>query len=116
MPATGGAARDSLEKVSAQWQKFDPQVKLILSQEKNLVAMSENIKRINALSTDLQEVSEQLASQLIDAGASVREVSRANHLVMLSQRLPKNANMLHVVRPDRPQGGAATGKGYDLVP
>jgi len=39
-------------------------------------------------------VSEQLASQLIDAGASLREVSRANHLVMLSQRLPKNANML----------------------
>jgi twitching motility protein PilJ len=94
VPATGGAARDSLEKVSAQWQKFDPQVKLILSQEKNLVAMSENIKRINALSTDLQEVSEQLASQLIDAGASLREVSRAYHLVMLSQRLPKNANML----------------------
>jgi twitching motility protein PilJ len=94
VPATRGAARDSLEKVSAQWQKFDPQVKLILSQEKSLVAMSENIKRINALSTDLQEVSEQLASQLIDAGASLREVSRANHLVMLSQRLPKNANML----------------------
>jgi len=94
VPATGGAARDSLEKVSAQWQKFDPQVKLILSQEKSLVAMSQNIKRINALSTDLQKVSEQLASQLIDAGASLREVSRANHLVMLSQRLPKNANML----------------------
>jgi len=94
VPATRGAALDSLAKVSAQWQKFDPQVKLILSQEKDLVAMSENIKRINALSTDLQKVSEKLASQLIDAGASVREVSRANHLIMLSQRLPKNANML----------------------
>jgi twitching motility protein PilJ len=94
VPATGGAARDSLDKVSAQWRKFNPQVSLILSQEKSLVAMSENIKRINTLSTDLQEVSEQLASQLIDAGASLREVSRANHLVMLSQRLPKNANML----------------------
>jgi twitching motility protein PilJ len=94
VPATGGAARDSLAKVSAQWQKFDPQVNLILSQQKNLVAMSENIKRINALSTDLQKVSEQLAIQLIDAGASQREVSRANQLGMLSQRLPKNANML----------------------
>jgi len=94
VPATGGAARDSLDKVSAQWQKFDPQVKLILSQEKDLVAMNKNIKSINALSTDLQKVSEKLARQLIDAGAGVREVSRANHLVMLSQRLPKNANML----------------------
>ncbi|MHB1144892.1 MAG: methyl-accepting chemotaxis protein, partial [Thiobacillus sp.] len=41
-----------------------------------------------------QEVAEQLASQLADAGVGVREVSRANHLVMLSQRLPKNANLL----------------------
>ncbi len=94
VPASSGAARDSLAKISAQWQKFNPQVMQILSQQKNLIAMSENIKRINVLSSDLQEVSEQLASQLVDSGSSVREVSRANHLVMLSQRLPKNANLL----------------------
>ena len=58
------------------------------------MALNENVKRINTLSIDLQEVAEQLASQLADAGAGVREVSRANHLVMLSQRLPKNANLL----------------------
>src|SRR5512139_128556 len=94
VPASGGAARVTLDKVSEQWKKFNPQVAQILSQEKNLVAMSKNIKRINSLSIDLQEVAEQLASQLSDSGAGVREVSRANHLVMLSQRLPKNANLL----------------------
>jgi twitching motility protein PilJ len=94
VPATGGAARATLEKISTQWNKFDPKVVLILSQQKNLVAMSENVRRINTLSIDLQEVAEQLASQLADGGGSVREVSRANHLVMLSQRLPKNANLL----------------------
>lgn len=94
IPATSGAARDVLEKISTQWKEFDPLVVQILSQQKSLVAMSENVKRINALSTDLQEVAEQLAGQLVDAGTGVREVSRANHLVMLSQRLPKNANLL----------------------
>src|SRR5512139_3872035 len=82
VPASGGAARDTLEKIGTQ------------SKQKNLVAMNENVKRINALSTDMQEVAEQLAGQLADAGTGVREVSRANHLVMLSQRLPKNANLL----------------------
>lgn len=81
VPASGGAARDTLGKIDAQWKTFDPQVKQILSQQKNLVAMSESVKRINALSIDLQEVSEQLASQLADSGSGVREVSRANHLV-----------------------------------
>jgi twitching motility protein PilJ len=94
VPATGSSARDSLAKVTEQWKKIDPQVSQILSQQKNLVALNENVKRINALSIDLQEVSEQLTSQLADSGMGVRDVSRANHLVMLSQRLPKNANLL----------------------
>jgi len=94
VPASGGAARDTLQSVTRHWKKFEPQVGLILSQQKNLVAMGESVKRINALSTDLQEVAEQLASQLADSGAGVRDVTRANHLVMLSQRLPKNANLL----------------------
>ncbi|MHB1076854.1 methyl-accepting chemotaxis protein [Thiobacillus sp.] len=94
VPASTGAARATLEKIEAQWKTFNPQVTQILSQQKNLVATSISIKRINDLSADLQEVAEQLASQLADSGAGVREVSRANHLVMLSQRLPKNANLL----------------------
>ncbi len=94
VPASGGAARDTLQSVTSHWKKFEPQVGLILSQQKNLVTMGESVKRINALSTDLQEVAEQLASQLADSGAGVRDVARANHLVMLSQRLPKNANLL----------------------
>jgi twitching motility protein PilJ len=94
VPASSGSARDTLEKISSQWKKFDPQVVQILSQQKTLVQMSKSIKQINELSIDLQEVSEQLVSQLTVSGASVREVTRANHLVMLSQRLPKNANLL----------------------
>ena len=94
VPATGGAAADSLAKITEQWKRSEPQVRQILAQQKNLVALNENVKRINTLSIDLQEVSEQLASQLVDSGGGVREVSRANHLVMLSQRLPKNANLL----------------------
>jgi len=94
VPATRGAARDSLAQVAAQWEKINPQVQQILSQRQNLVALNENVKRINSLSTDLQEVAEQLAGQLADSGVAVREVSRANHLVMLSQRMPKNANLL----------------------
>jgi twitching motility protein PilJ len=94
VPASSGVARETLDKISAQWKGFAPQVVQILSQQKNLVQLNENVRRINALSIDLQEVAEQLASQLVDAGAGVREVSRANHLVMLSQRMPKNANLL----------------------
>jgi len=94
VPASSGTARDTLGTISEQWKKINPQVVQILSQQKNLVTLNKSVKNINALSINLQEVAEQLTSQLADAGASVREVSRASHLVMLSQRLPTNANLL----------------------
>jgi len=53
VPATKGAARDTLDKVTAQWKKFSPQAAQILSQQKNLVQMGQNVKLINKLSTDL---------------------------------------------------------------
>jgi len=94
VPASGGAARESLDKIGEQWKVNGPQIAQILTQQKNLVAMNKNIRKINKLSINLQEVAEQLTNQLSDAGMGVREVSRANHLIMLSQRLPKNANLL----------------------
>ncbi|MCA1979601.1 MAG: methyl-accepting chemotaxis protein [Thiobacillus sp.] len=94
VPATGGDAKNALQKISGQWEKSKPQIAQILSQEKNLVALSRNVKRINALSLDLQGVSEHLSKQLADSGAGVQEVARAGRLAILSQRLPKNANLL----------------------
>jgi twitching motility protein PilJ len=94
VPSSGGAAGDTLAKIRAQWEKANPQIGQILSQQQNLIALNESVKKINTLSIDLQEVAEQLTTQLADSGAGVREVSRANRLVMLSQRLPKNANLL----------------------
>jgi len=94
VPASSGAALETVEKVGKQWQGFSPQVAQILSQQKNLISVSQSVKKINALSLDLQEVAEQLVVQLLDSGASARDVARADQLVMLSQRLPKNANLL----------------------
>jgi len=94
VPATSGSAADALDKINVKWQEFNPQIAQILAQEKNLLAMNENIRVINALSVELQEVSEQLVTQLAESGMGVREVAKASYLTMLSQRLPKNANLL----------------------
>ncbi|MEW6118731.1 MAG: methyl-accepting chemotaxis protein [Pseudomonadota bacterium] len=94
VPASGGAAVDTLAKIRAHWDKANPQIAQILGQQKNLIALNENVKRINALSIDLQKVSDRLSAQLVESGAGTREVARASRLAVLSQRLPKNANLL----------------------
>jgi twitching motility protein PilJ len=94
VPATSGAARDSLNKIAEQWKKVDPQVKQILAQRESLLALNDSIRRINALSIDMQKVAEKLSGQLTAAGVPLREIMRVNQLTVLSQRLPKNANLL----------------------
>lgn len=94
VPASPSKAQVPLEQISAQWNKARTQTRQILSQEKNLVILNKNVKEINQLSLDLLEVAEQLSNQLSESGMGVREVSKANLLVTLSQRLPKNANAL----------------------
>ncbi len=94
VPASSGAAVDTLTKIRAQWDKADPQIAQIISQRSNLIELSANVKRINDLSLGLQTVSEVLSRQLAGGGAGVRDVVRADQLTVLSQRLPKNANIL----------------------
>lgn len=94
VPASPSSAQVTLQEIGTQWNKANSQTRQILSQEKNLVLLNKKVAEINQLSLDLLEVAEQLSSQLSESGLGVREVSRANLLVTLSQRLPKNANAL----------------------
>ncbi|MHB8914577.1 MAG: methyl-accepting chemotaxis protein [Thiobacillus sp.] len=94
VPASPGSAQVTLKEIGTQWNKANTQTRQILTQEKNLVILNKKVTEINQLSLDLLEVAEQLSNQLSEAGMGVREVSRANLLVTLSQRLPKNANAL----------------------
>ena len=94
VPASPSKAQVPLGQISSEWSKARSQTTQILSQEKNLVILNKSVKKINQLSLDLMEVAEQLSNQLSEAGMGVREVTKANLLVTLSQRLPKNANAL----------------------
>ena len=94
VPASPSKAQVPLGQISSEWSTARSQTTQILSQEKNLVILNKSVKKINQLSLDLMEVAEQLSNQLSEAGMGVREVTKANLLVTLSQRLPKNANAL----------------------
>jgi twitching motility protein PilJ len=93
-PASPADAQAVLAKISEVWEKLAPQAAVISSNEKVLLDSSKNITRISRLSDDMLEMTEQLSSALLHGGASSRVVSQANHLVMLTQRISKNANFL----------------------
>ena len=101
-PASPSDAQAVLARISEVWEKLEPQAAVIGKNEKVLLDASKNISEISKLSDDLQEMTEQLSSALLHGGASSRVVSQANHLIMLTQRIAKNANALQATTNPTP--------------
>jgi twitching motility protein PilJ len=62
--------------------------------EKNLISLGKDVSSINDKNPQLLELSEQIAALKLQSSAGVREIAAANQLVMLTQRIAKNASAL----------------------
>jgi twitching motility protein PilJ len=62
--------------------------------EKNLISLGKDVALINDKNPQLLELSEQVAALKLQGSAGIREIAAANLLVMLTQRIAKNASAL----------------------
>lgn len=79
----------ALEK---RWTGIEPKVEELMASRAILTSLSAAVSNVNQGNQGLLELTEQLATQL--AGAGSRESALSNNLVMLTQRIAKNANAL----------------------
>ena len=100
--ASPDAVQAELQVLSTEWNKTDKNAAQLLEQEKNLVALGNAVGQINAKNPQLLELAEQIAASKLQSGAQGREIVAANQLVMLTQRLAKNANSLMVGSDGKP--------------
>jgi twitching motility protein PilJ len=94
VPPVPEAVMPALERVSKQWEKTDASAGVVLGQQQNLVALGSAVKQINAGNAALLDLAEQVAALKLQTQAPAREVSASGQLVMLTQRMAKNANAL----------------------
>ncbi len=94
LPASPSSIQPLLKELEKKWIPAEAAIDLILKQEKKLVELNRSVASINTNNIQLLELTEQVAGLLTQSGASLREVSIASQLVMLTQRLAKNANTL----------------------
>jgi twitching motility protein PilJ len=94
VPASAESVRPALDKVTSLWQRTDKNVGLVLSQQKSLIALGNAVKAINNNNPLLLDLAEQVAALKLQSQSSSREISLAGQLVMLTQRMAKNANAL----------------------
>jgi len=94
VPTSGETVRPALDRVAQLWQKTDKNIALVLGQQKSLISLGNAVKAINTNNPVLLDLAEQVSALKLQSQAGSREISLAGQLVMLTQRMAKNANAL----------------------
>ncbi|MDD2667166.1 MULTISPECIES: methyl-accepting chemotaxis protein [Zoogloea] len=110
VPGGASAVQDELAAVTELWKTTDKDAANLLGQEKNLANLGKAVGTINTKNPQLLELSEQVAALKLQGGASAREIAIANQVVMLTQRIAKNANALLVANAIDPEVAFLLGK------
>ena len=110
VPGTGDSARLQLTAVQNDWKETSKSASVILENEKLLTSIGSTLRALNGATPALAQTSEQIAAQKLQSGASPREVAAAGQLVMLTQRLARNANELLVGEGVNPESAFSLGK------
>jgi twitching motility protein PilJ len=96
VPASPPSVHPQLLFLTEAWKKTDTNAGRVLEMEKNLISLGKDVASINDKNPQLLDCSEQIAALKLQGSAGIREIAVANQLVMLTQRIAKNANALLV--------------------
>lgn len=96
VPPSPDSVQEQLKSLTDEWNKTEKNAGQLLEMEKNLVSLGKDVATINEKNPQMLELSEQVAALKLQVGAGAREIVAANQLVMLTQRVAKNASALLV--------------------
>jgi twitching motility protein PilJ len=94
LPPTSDAVMPVVDGLAKEWEKTDRNVQQVMAQQKTLIGLGAAVRSINNNNPTLLDLAEQIEALKLQSQASAREISLAGQLVMLTQRLAKNANAM----------------------
>ena len=103
LPPTSAAVQAQLNALDREWGKTERNAALVIDEEKNLVALGSAVRAINTNNPVLQELTDEIAALSAQTGGSARQNAITSQLMMLTQRMAKNANTMlaeNIVDPE----------------
>ena len=94
LPATSSQTRPVLDALDAQWKKNERNAALVIAEQANLLNLGRAVRAINERNPALQELADEIAALSVQTGGSARQNAYAAQLMMLTQRMAKNANAM----------------------
>ena len=94
VPPSPESTRADLQSLAALWSETEKDTVQMMDMENYLVGLNKDVLSIIEYNPRMLDLTEQVAAIKIRSGASVREITAASQLVMLTQRIAKSANEL----------------------
>ncbi|HSA90551.1 MAG TPA: type IV pili methyl-accepting chemotaxis transducer N-terminal domain-containing protein, partial [Burkholderiales bacterium] len=94
LPPTSADTRPVLDALDKQWKKNERNAALVIAEQANLVNLGRAVRAINERNPALQELADEIAALSVQTGGSARQNAHAAQLMMLAQRMAKNANTM----------------------
>lgn len=110
VPPSPAGVQPQLEALTQAWTGIEKDAAAVLGQEANLLALAKNVATIDAKNPALLDLAEQVAASKLQGGGNTREIAAANQLVMLTQRIAKNASAMLVGDVINPEVAFLLGK------
>jgi len=66
----------------------------VIAEERNLLALGLSVRQINAANPALQELADEISALSVQSGGSSRQNALTAQLMMMTQRMAKNANTM----------------------
>ncbi|TAK86512.1 MAG: methyl-accepting chemotaxis protein [Betaproteobacteria bacterium] len=94
VPASPASVRPALDALATEWKKNERNAGLVIAEERNLVALGQSVRSINLSNPTLQELADEVSALSVQTGGSARQNAITAQLMMLTQRMAKNANTM----------------------
>jgi twitching motility protein PilJ len=94
VPGSPAGVRAQLDALQLDWIKNERNAALVITEEKNLVNLGQAVRNINQKNPVLQELADEIAALSVQSGGSARQNALTAQLMMLTQRMAKNANTM----------------------
>jgi twitching motility protein PilJ len=94
LPPSPASVRPRLATLESEWQKTDRNAGVVVHEEPNLVGLASAVRTINENNPALLELADEAAALSVQTGGTARQNAITAQLVMLTQRMAKNANTM----------------------
>jgi twitching motility protein PilJ len=110
LPASPPSVQPALEGLVKEWRRTERNASTLLREQQVLVGLGNAVSQLNGANPRLLDLAEQVQTLKLQTGAATRDISATAELVMLTQRLAKNANALLVGESIDPEVAFLLGK------